>query len=579
MSTFITFKPAFLFKAPDLSSERLGVVKEGTKFEGTKQVDGFIKTRIPELSAQDGFVLMSGFAQDVLTAPEPIHPDDTDAFCALVTRAARDASADRDYLLAVAYSLSKNLADMGKSDSLRVGPFRYSEGEWNAAITTGPAKDLDLLPEDRFRWYRQPRVAAFLAADSVRKFEKAFNRLPTFKELYFLQLVGSDALAALKDPKKLCKDVIPGTPEPGSYAAELKAGALSLEAALAELQKRLTEAYAEALKVIDKQPPDIRFFRAKSDDPPWLAVALEQMASGVSETPDRRNTAQIQAYFADINMPGAPNDTPWCAAFVAHCMKHCGVPAIAASVNSANAAGTLFWETWSKPAAVPPPVGSVVVLKPGGSGGHVGFLAEGSSATVTKLLGGNQGGGGKGPDRVGIVDFPVATNPIVATRWMNVPGDAFAAKQLVGDELFVQKAPVVMNQLMQAFAELAVEHVAGILGNIGQECGGFRELRQKGMPDDVGGYGWCQWDDRSKAFRKFASDNGLDWHDDAANLGYLIHELKTTENPAFLALLKEKDMENAVITFNNRFERSGTPVMEARFRYARLALESFKKLH
>lgn len=577
MSTFIIFKPAFLFKAPDLNSERLGVVKDGTKFEGTKQVDGFIKTRIPEISPQDGFVLMSGFAQDVVTAPEPIHPDDTDAFCALVTRAARDSSTDRDYLLAAAYALSKNLTDMGKADSAKVGPFRYSEAEWNTAITTGPAKDLALGAEDRFRWYRQPRVAAFLTAASIRQLENAFNRLPTFKELYFMQLVGGDALAALKEPKRLCTDVIPGTPELGSYAAELKAGALSVEEALADLQKRLTEAYAEALKVIDKQPPEIRFFRAKSDVPPWMAVALEQMASGVSETPDRRNTAQIQEYFAEINMPNAPSDTPWCAAFVAHCMKRCGVPAIAASVNSANAAGTLFWETWSKQADVPPSVGSVVVIKPGGSGGHVGFLAEGSTATVTKLLGGNQGGGGKGPDRVGIVDFPVANNPIVVIRTIDVPGDAFAAKQLVGDELFVQKAPVVMNQLMQALPQLTVEHVAGILGNIGQECGGFRQLRQKGMPDDVGGYGWCQWDDRSKAFRRFAKDMGVKWEDDAANLAYLIHELKTTENPAFLALLKEMDLENAVITFNNKFERSGTPMMENRFRYARLALQSFQK--
>ena len=579
MSTFIIFKPAFLFKAPDLLSERLGVVKEGTKFEGTKQVDGFIKTRIPELSAQDGFVLMSGFAQDLLTAPEPIHPDDTDAFCALVTRAARDASTDRDYLLAVAYSLSNNLTDMGKSDSPRVGPFRYSESEWNAAITTGVAKDLNILPEDRFRWYCQPRVAAFLAADGARQFEKAFNRLPTFKELFFMQLVGSDALAVLKDHAKLCKDVIPGTPEAGSYAAELKAGALSVEEALAELQKRLTSAYAEALKVIDKQPPEIRFFRARSGDPPWLAVAREEMASGVSETPDRRNTAQIQAYFADINMPNAPSDTPWCAAFVAHCMKHCGVATIAATVNTANAAGTLFWETWGQNAAVPPPVGSVVVLRPGGSGGHVGFLAEGSTPTVTKLLGGNQGGGGKGPDRVGIVDFPVATNPIVATRWIDAPADVVAAKQLAGDDLFVQKAPVVMKQLMKEFPQFTVNHVAGILGNIGQECGGFRELRQKGMPEDMGGYGWCQWDDRSKAFRKFASDNGLKWQDDAANLGYLIHELKTTEHPAFLALLKETDLENAVISFNNKFERSGTPMMGSRIRYAQLALQSFRKLN
>ena len=433
MATYLIFKAAGLFKEADTNSERLGTVPVDTTFVGTPVQDIFIKALIPSVSPIEGFLVEEGHAEKLQDTPLPLHPKDADTFCALVTRAARDASTDRDYLLAVAYSLTNNLGSMSDDSGQKVGPFRFGEKEWTEAITSDALKDESLTSEDRFRWFRQPIVAATLAAAAVKQFQAAFNnRLPKFKELYFLQRVGNGALEALKTPDKPCKDAIPGAPAAGSYAAELKAGALTVDAALTDLQRNLEKAYVEALKVIDRQPPEIRFFRGSEDELPWMAVAREQMSAGVSEDAELRNTSQIKNYFTTIDAPFAA-DTPWCGAFVGYCVKQCGVDAVASTVDR-DAVSTRFWEKWGKEATKPFPIGSVVVLKPETSKGHVGFLAEGSTDTITCLLGGNQGGHGTDPDRVGIVRFPVASNQIIAVRIMAVaaPGDVAAGQLPAG---------------------------------------------------------------------------------------------------------------------------------------------------
>ena len=115
----------------------------------------------------------------------------------------------------------------------------------------------------------------------------------------------------------------------GTYAAELKAGTLTVNEALTALQKRLESAYAEALTVIDQQPPENRFIRVSVGDPPWMKVAREQMARGVAEDPGDRNAEEIAAYFKDINAhvgTFAGQTVHWCGAFVGYCIKNCGGP-------------------------------------------------------------------------------------------------------------------------------------------------------------------------------------------------------------------------------------------------------------
>lgn len=567
-----------LLKARDLASEKLGTVDVGTIFIG-EPIGNFIKTKISTVSSEEGFVHFGGTSSEILEA-EPLTAAEFGNFCDLVTRAARETGADRDYLMAVAYDATSNLTNLGPAGSPKAGPFQYTAEEWQAALA-GPAKDDGFLPDDRLHWTRQPKMAAILARDATIRFKKSLDQLPTFKELYFLQLIGDDALTALKTPTKPCRDVLAGNPPAGSYAANLKAADLTVEAALAALQTRLEAAYAAALPVIDAQPPDNRFLRAAVGDPPWMAVAREQRDSGVSETPDFRNTEQIIKYFQTL---GAQFDatTPWCGAFAGFCVKQCGVPAIASTVPAA-AVGTSFWETWGDPAPSPPPVGAIVVLTPAGSTGHVGFLAETPAGGFIKLLGGNQGGGGGArPDHVGIVQFPAAT--VKAFRWKGAAPTKPAPKVQAGDGKFVEMAPGIMKQLRVDFPELTDMHAAAILGNIGHECAGFTQM-QEGAPigGGRGGWGWCQWTgtrrDQFEAAAR-AAQPPLAFDSFEANYSFLRHELKNTfHKAAITSMLKKHDMLGAVTAFELIFEvaHPDHKHYDRRLRYAEIALSKFRE--
>jgi uncharacterized protein (TIGR02594 family) len=588
MADFISTRAAFLFKAPDTKSDHWGVVPEGTIFQGSLAEAGFIKTRIEKVSPNEGYVHPLA-AQEAVLSPEPIAPDELGVFCTLVTRAARDAGADRDYLMAVAYCGTENLTKLGNAGGNRVGPFQFTEPEWSSAITTGPGKDRQFLPEDRFRWNSQPEVAALLAAECATqlKADTALGRAPTFAELYFAQLFGPGADNILKRPRT---DPCP-PPAAGTYAAELAlaSGGLSIGDVLTALQKRLEAGYVEALKVIDDQPPEIRIFRLEDQaDPPWLAVARHEMARGVSETAGGRNTEEIKEYFKVTDFTGQVDTTAWCGAFATFCMKKSGIEEVENSVKTPDSALAAWWRGWGQPAEDPHRIGTVIVLNANEHrSGHVGFLV-GESEGKVRLLAGNQGGHG-GPDHVGEVPFDVGE--VVERRWLVVPpmGKAIGgidARSLHqkgvkiedGDELFVQNAPSIMRDLISDFPGLTKVHAAAILGNIGQECGGFSLFHQKGMPEGQGGYGWCQWDgERRTAFFKFADDNGFGRQSHEANYGFLKHELtQTSEKQVLPAIKREITLEGAVKTFNDIFERSGKPMMNRRIRYAQLALEAYE---
>jgi uncharacterized protein (TIGR02594 family) len=567
-----------LFKARDLASEKLGTISAGTVFTG-EQIGNFIKTKISTISSEEGFVRFGGASSEIPEA-QPLTAADFGNFCDLVTRAARETGADRDYLMAVAYDATNNLTNFGAAGSPKAGPFQYTAEEWQTALA-GPAKDNGFLPDDRLNWTRQPKMAAILAREATTKFKKSFDQLPTFKELYFLQLVGDDALTALKTPTKSCRDVLADNPPAGSYAASLKTGDLTVEAAMAALQARLEAAYAAALPVIDAQPPDNRFMRTSVGDPPWMAVAREQMASGVSETPDFRNTEQISKYFQTLGAQFNAT-TPWCGAFAGFCVKQCGVPAIASTVPAA-AVGTPFWEGWGQAATDPPPVGAIVVLTPPGSTGHVGFLAEPPTSGFIKLLGGNQGGGGGArPDRVGIVQFPAAS--VKAIRWMGAAPTKAAPRLQAGDSKFVEMAPVIMKKLRTDFPELTDMHAAAILGNIGHECAGFTQM-QEGAPigGGRGGWGWCQWTgERRNQFEAaaLAANPQLAFDSFDANYGFLRHELKNTfHKAAITSMLKKADMLGAVVAFELIFDVAHPDFKhyDRRLRYAEIALSEFRK--
>jgi hypothetical protein len=293
MATFEIIKSAFLFEKQDGDSANLGTVPRGTVLKGKLLDSGFIEVSEPvqvkkadgSMAAATGFIFFLGFAGKRQEEVVAMGGTDNEVLCASVTDAAREASTDRDYLLAVAYALSKNLADLGTAAG-RAGPFGYTADAWKQATETetGAAKALGVSPEDRLRWYMQPRVAAFVAAAQAKAFKDAVDRPPNFNELFFVQLLGDGAIGILKDKidgqVAAAVDAAALAPD---LAAELKTAPVAVAGVLEKLQARLDAAWDEASKVIALQPPEIRLFRAQDGDSPWMAVAREEMSAGVSE--------------------------------------------------------------------------------------------------------------------------------------------------------------------------------------------------------------------------------------------------------------------------------------------------------
>lgn len=565
-TTFRAKKETPLLRKPDEGSEKLGSITKDQIFVGDLK-DNFIKTTITTISPEPGFVVFIPDSAKV-TTPEPLAAASFGQFCDLVTQAAREVGADRDYLMAVAYDGTKNLTAVGDQTTPKAGPFQFTEEAWKAALA-GVAKGGEFTEIDRLNWLQQPKIAALIAKEAAEKFKTEFDRMPVFKELYFLQLVGDAALPALRTPNAKCSEAIAGTPAAGTYAAELKSGTLTVNEALTALQKRLEEAYVEALKTIDQQPPENRFMRASVGDPPWMAVAREQLARGIKEDPGDRNTEEIAAYFRDVNAAVgtvAGQTVPWCGAFVGSCIKNCGLPAAAAKVTPA-AVGADFWLTWDQ-APNPPPVGSIVVFP----GRHVGFLAEGSTATKLQILGGNQS------DRVSIAPFDRAGAQF---RWFGAASRLLAPAVPAGQGAFVTMAPRIMTKLLADFTELNEMHAAAILGNLGHECAGFTQFVElhpvhSGPP----GMGWAQWTrTRGDDFRAALAGKPVDDFD--ANYDFLRHELKDTFHKKAITSMKEKaDLYGAVVAFELIFEVAHPDYKhyESRMKYAQIALSEFQKI-
>jgi hypothetical protein len=132
-----------------------------------------------------------------------------------------------------------------------------------------------------------------------------------------------------------------------------------------------------------------------------------------------------------------------------------------------------------------------------------------------------------------------------------------------------------MRKLIDDF-DIEVIHAAGILGNIGTECDGFHHLHEIGQPEGRGGYGWGQWTGpRRRLFFAWCEQHGLGWQTDAANYGYLKHELETSERGAISAVLKTSTLVAAVKAFERNYERAGTPNYASRNRWAQIALDTF----
>ncbi|WP_299955731.1 phage tail tip lysozyme [uncultured Roseobacter sp.] len=151
------------------------------------------------------------------------------------------------------------------------------------------------------------------------------------------------------------------------------------------------------------------------------------------------------------------------------------------------------------------------------------------------------------------------------------PGGAFG--------LFRFKVPEIADALMSDFG-LTLDQAGGVLGNIGHECAGFRTMQEIKpiVPGSRGGWGWCQWTGpRRRLFEAWCQKNGFDnLSDDAANYGFLKHELETSEKRALRHLKDTLSLADATRSFMDKFERPGIDHFESRLNWAREAKKAFR---
>lgn len=143
-------------------------------------------------------------------------------------------------------------------------------------------------------------------------------------------------------------------------------------------------------------------------------------------------------------------------------------------------------------------------------------------------------------------------------------------------ESFDEKAPRIMRKLMKDLG-LNPAQAAGVLGNIGHECDGFKSMQELNpRAGSAGGWGWCQWTgSRRKAFEEWADKLSLDYASDAANYGFLVHEFKTTERRALADVQTAMTIRDATERFMVRFERPGVPHFASRYQWAQRAHKAF----
>lgn len=134
-------------------------------------------------------------------------------------------------------------------------------------------------------------------------------------------------------------------------------------------------------------------------EPAWLTEARKLI--GVREIPGVNHHPLIVQMWRSIKRSGIKDDeTPWCAAFVGHCLERVGI--VSSRFESARS-----YMQWGQ-ALHRPALGCVVVLARNG-GGHVGFLTGVSMDGDLLILGGNQG------NEVNIRKFPRAR--LLGYRW------------------------------------------------------------------------------------------------------------------------------------------------------------------
>ena len=142
---------------------------------------------------------------------------------------------------------------------------------------------------------------------------------------------------------------------------------------------------------------------------------------------------------------------------------------------------------------------------------------------------------------------------------------------------FVHLAPTVMQDLISTF-DLSPVQAAAVVGNLGTESQNFTAYHEHGQPKNKGGYGWAQWTGpRRRAFFAWADAHRLHRESEAASLGFLEHELRTSHRHAVDVLKRQTELSAATRVFMVLFEGPGIPNEHNRQSHAVIALQAYDR--
>ena len=116
-------------------------------------------------------------------------------------------------------------------------------------------------------------------------------------------------------------------------------------------------------------------------EPAWLVEARKHV--GTAEVPGPRHNTKILGWLSKLKAWWADDETPWCGAFVAHCMREAD---LSLPQHWMRAKAWADWGANLRASHVAP--GAVLVFARQG-GGHVGFYV-GEDPSFYYVLGGNQ---------------------------------------------------------------------------------------------------------------------------------------------------------------------------------------------
>ena len=136
-------------------------------------------------------------------------------------------------------------------------------------------------------------------------------------------------------------------------------------------------------------------------------------------------------------------------------------------------------------------------------------------------------------------------------------------------ENFKAMVPRIKARLKQDFPEMTDDDMNAVLGNLGEESVGFRQMKEVGG----GGRGWAQWTsaDRREKFLANVRRHGGDMANFDANYETLRDELKGPYAPALRATHAQRTLAEKTHVFMNKFENPGVPHEDVRQGFARVA--------